>query len=267
MAHAQDERSTKRRPATGGRILAALAIVGVCAATGGAAYAWRGDARADDPGNATAVVREEHLSPAEIAAVLDQAPAPSHAEPTPWGLFIINPVIDGKSVLNPQGMPYPPLDSEGAHRFEAAGDDALRRAREAGMPVIEIPRRYREGMTLSGVQAGSDGAHFVIELGYHAGDLARPVKTLRLTAFTPTTPVTFEEFPDNAIWDFAASHAVNGHPTLTVFPDLGTADQGDERIVAWSQGDAVFYIRTVGVFENDELLALAREISASEGSR
>lgn len=33
--------------------------------------------------------------------VLKQAPNPTHTEPTPWGLFTINPVINGKSVLKP----------------------------------------------------------------------------------------------------------------------------------------------------------------------
>jgi hypothetical protein len=164
-------------------------------------------------------------------------------------------------------MPYPRLNGSAARTFEAVGEGAIQKAQGAGMRVIEIPERYRVGMQLSGVQSGADGEQFVIDVGYFAGKGSTSVRTLRVTAFTPVAPVTFEEFPDNAIWDFSASFDVNGSPTLMVFPDAKTADQGDERVVAWSQGKAVYYIRTTGLFDNENVIALAREIANKEASR
>jgi hypothetical protein len=114
-------------------------------------------------------------------------------------------------------MPYPRLNGKDARTFEVAGEDALRRAQDTGMRAVEIPERYREGMQLSGVQSGAEGEQFVVDVGYFAGKGSASVRTLRVSAFTPVAPVTFEEFPDNAIWDFSASLDVNGFPTLTVF--------------------------------------------------
>jgi hypothetical protein len=243
-----------------------MLLITAVASVSGALYAWNNNAHV---GSASESALDVPPPPMVAMAqdVLMEADSPTHTEPTPWGLFIINPVIDGKSVLNPQGMPYPQMDGDAAQKFEAVGDDAIARAQADGFRVIEIPQRYRDGMQLSGVESQEDGENFVVDVGYFAGRGTAEVRTLRVSAFTPTEPVTFEEFPDNAIWDFAASYDVNGFPTLTVFPDSLTADQGDERIIAWSQGNAVYYIRTVGVFENDELIDLAREISASEAAR
>jgi len=53
-----------------------------------------------------------------------------------------------------------------------------------------------------------------------------------------------------------ANHEVRGNPTLTQLPDKQTADPRSERIVAWSQGRAVYIVRTTGRYTDDEILAL-----------
>lgn len=243
--------------------LGALAAVGIAAVAGGSLYAWQNQASAQDPPRPT--VTAEDSAPPEVLRALNQADAPAHTTPTAWGLFTINPVINGKALINPQGgQPIPALNSAKARRVEGLGDAGLRRVSEAGLRAIDVPESYRRDMALAGIVVAEDGEQFYRDVGYFAGRDTPEVRTLRVTAFTPTGQVQFEEFPDNAIWDFSNSLEVNGFPTLTVFPDAYTADQHDERIVAWSQGKAVYYIRTMGLFDNAELISLARDISNQE---
>lgn len=245
--------------------MAAAGSLGVVAAiAGGALYAWNVSAATEE--SAAPATQAGQYIPTSID-VLHEAPGPTHTEPTPWGLFTINPVINGKSVLNPQGIPYPKFNGRAARTFETSGENAIAQALAAGMRVIDVPEQFRQGMQLSGVQSRDDGEQFLVDVGYFGGKGTTSVRTLRVTAFTPVASVTFEEFPDNAIWDFSASFNINGFPTLTIFPDTGTADPAGERIVAWSQGDAVYYIQTIGLFDNNKVIGLAREISKKEASR
>lgn len=192
-----------------------------------------------------------------------QAAAPTHTQPTPWGLFIINPVINGQSLLNPQTSPVPNL-SPSAKRVEASGPTALDRAAAAGVPWVKVQEKFVANMELNGLFSAQDGDAFSFAIHYGAGDGTPDFRSLIVSGYTPTEGVTFEEFPDNAIHDFSANHDVRGYPTLTVFPDEGTADPRSEREVAWSQGRAVYFVKTTGIFRDDDVLEIARDISAQQ---
>lgn len=242
---------------------AGVAVVLVAAAL----WAGRADEGDEAPGvpTDTAAVAQT-ATPTITATATVQTPAPMHTEVTPWGLFVINPVIDGKSLLNPQGMPYPRFDGPTATVTEAATRQELEAAMAANPRILAVPGTVTEGMQFQGMRLEEDGDQYSFDIAFYSGKGTTSVRSLRLTSFTPTEAVPFEEFPDNTIWDFAATHDVNGHPTLTVTPDAKTADPADERIVAWSQGNAVYYIRTTGVFETADLLSLAREVSTQEAA-
>lgn len=267
LAKGQDVRGRPRglpgMRVTRGRIAAGVLIASVAGAAGGA-YAWMSHSPAATSASAPGPAAP---SPVDITTVLGEAAAPTHTELTPWGLFVINPVIDGKSLMNPQGMPYPRFDGPEATVAEASTRQELVAAMAANPRILAVPGTLTGGMVFQGMRFEEDGDQYSFDIGFYSGKGTTSVRSLRLTAYTPTEAVPFEEFPDNTIWDFAATHDVNGHPTLTVTPDAKTADPADERIVAWSQGDAVYYVRTTGVFETADLLALAREISKQEADR
>lgn len=192
--------------------------------------------------------------------------ATTTAQVTPWGRFLINPVVDGKSAINPQGLPYPVISGAGTRSVEASTEDQVRAARDAGGHVIDIPERFRQGMQLQGMEAKDGGNQFIFDIAYYSGKDTPDVRSIRISAFTPTAAVPFEVFPGHPVMNFAATFEVNGNPTLTVLPGAAT-DPRDERIVAWSQGAAVYYIRTTGLFEKSQLLELAGEISRTEAAR
>lgn len=122
------------------------------------------------------------------------------------------------------------------------------------MHVIDVPERYHQGMQLSGVQSGDDSEHFVVDVGYFSGKGSTDVRTLRLTAFTTVGPVTFEEFPDNAIWDFSASSEVGwrgAQPTLAEFPERRPArisGRGKQlEGLVWRRRDSQLFVRRENV--------------------
>ncbi|MBI2767430.1 MAG: hypothetical protein HYX53_16165 [Chloroflexi bacterium] len=226
-----------------------------------AAWGWT-SVSADDP--KVGPIRDVKDIPPDVQSVLEQAAAPTNSEPTPWGLFVINPVINGAGVLNPQRSPIPEFSGPSAKRLEARGEQAFAQASAAGLPVVNIPPALVKGMPLNGLISEQDGAQFNFGAYYASGDGTANYFSLVVQAYTPRDPVTFDEFPDNAIRDFSQSAAIRGYPTLMVLPDKVTADPRGERIVAWSQGTAVYWVKTTGRFTDDEVLELARKISESE---
>lgn len=214
------------------------------------------------PGGASGpITRIDQISP-ELQAVLQQSELPTHLEPTPWGNFIINPVINGAALLNPQTAPIPAFTSPTARKFDQAGASAPARARNFSALFLDVPAPLRQGLAPVGALVAEDGPQFWSKVRYGRRTGTIDARTIELEAFTPTGPVAFEEFPDNAITNFTASNAVLGHPTLTVFPDPGTADPRMERVVAWSQGTAVYYLRTVGDYTDAQAIEIASSISA-----
>lgn len=243
-----------------------VAIYGAGVIVAVLSWAWAlnsaaGDDQKDGP------VRDVADIPPEIQAVLKQAPAPTHDKVTPWGLFVINPVIRGEALLNTQRSPIPQFDSLSAVRVESRSETGITLAEEKGLRVIRVAEAARKGLPLNGLIAESDGDQFNFGAYYGAGDGTPTYASLTIQAYTPRDPVPFEEFPDNAIWDFSKSTAVRGYPTLMVVPDKGTADPRDERVVAWSQENAVYWVKTTGLFTDDEVLDIAIGISASEELR
>ncbi len=212
-------------------------------------------------------IRSVEDIPADLQEVLQQAPAPTHDQPTEWGLLLINPVVGGEAVINVQELPLPRLNGPDVRRGEAEGESALETLAAQGLPLIDVPEAYRKGMEVGLVASISDGERFWTVANFFGAVGTPDVISLQVEAYTPTGPVPFEEFPDNAIRDFAKSNAVRGHPTITVFPDQGTSNPRNERIVAWSQGGRVYFLRTTGLYLDAEILALANHISQAEESR
>lgn len=200
--------------------------------------------------------------PPELQAILMQADAPTHDRPTPWGLFVINPVINGEGILNPQTSPLPYFDGADVTRVEAYGKDALEEVRAEGGIALE---ETSIDIPLLAAVFFREGDKYWSRTFYGEGDGTPDYRSLVLETFTPTEPVVFDEFPDNAIRDFRKSERVAGHPTLTVFPDPNTADPRMERVVAWSQGDAVFFVRTTGIFTDDEVISIAQSLAKAQG--
>lgn len=247
---------------TRNRLDVSVVALGMLAA--GAGWAWWGYNEIAAQGPPGGPIRDSADIPAAVQAVLRQAPAPTHDKPTPWGLFVINPVVKGSAVINSQTSPAPEMSGPNARHFEGTGEDAIGRAQSENLPTIDVPAEYRKGMPLLGLRSAVDGPNWIIYLYFGSGDGTEDYKSLEIQAITPRQPVPFEEFPDNAIRDFSANHDVLGNPTLTQFPDTGTADARSERVVAWSQGRGAYVIRTTGLYTDDEVLALARSISVSE---
>lgn len=205
--------------------------------------------------------------PSGLQEVLQQAPAPKHDRPTTWGLLLINPVVNGEAVLNSQELPLPRLDSADVRRGKEDGTGAYEKLAAVGLPTIDIPQQYRKGMSVGRVESISDGSQFWTVANFSSGTGTEDVMSLQVEAYTPSAPVPVEEFPDNAIRLVRETTDVGGNPTITMFPTDGTSNPRNERMVAWSQGDRVYFLRTTGLYPNTELLALANHISKAEGSR
>lgn len=205
--------------------------------------------------------------PPEVQAVLRQADAPTHNTPTEWGLLLINPVINGEAIINVQEFPVPPFIGPEVVFDEANGEEASERLAGQGLRVIDVPEPYRKGMSVGAVRAITDRDQFYTIAYFESGAGTENYLSLEVEAYTPTAPVPVEEFPDNAIRDFRKSNAVRGNPTITVFPDTGTSSPMNERLVAWSQDGAVYFLRTTGFYPDEDLLAAAAHISETEERR
>jgi hypothetical protein len=222
---------------------------------------------ADSAAVATAIGRSgpirttDDIDP-ELQKVLKMAAAPTHDQPTPWGNFVINPVINGAGILNPQHSAIPLLNGPAAKTVEIAGPQAPTLVGASIRRFIDVPPTFQKGMPALGAVGSEEGERFWTRVDYGSGDGTSNYQSVSVEAFTPTEPVVFDEFPDNAIRHFAASLVVRGNPTLTVLPDKITADPRMERVVAWSQGSAVYFVRTTGLFTDDEVLELAQQVAA-----
>lgn len=218
-------------------------------------------------GPASGPIRSSRDIPPEVQAVLQQAPAPAHDAPTEWGLLLINPVIEGEALINVEELPLPSLRGLDAADGKAEGESAFDQLAEQGLHVIRIPELHRKGMEVRFVRSITQGRRFYTYAYLESGVGTEDYLSLEVEAYTPTAPVPVEEFPDNAIRDFRKWDGVRGHPTITVFPDPGTSDPRNERLVAWSQDGAVYFLRTTGRYLDEDLLALARYISEAEEKR
>ena len=247
------------------RTTRAVVVASACAAIAAWAYWAISGVYADPP--SVGPIRSVKDIPPGIQEILKQAPGPTHDKPTPWGLLTINPVVNGEALLNPQTSPVPDIHGPGTRGDDASGAGALERIKAAGLPSFDIPDQKRKGMSPSLVSSLANGDLIFKTAFFGQGDGTEEYQSLHVTAYTPVGVVAIEEFPDNAIRDFSANYAVNGNPTITVFPDKGTADPRDERFVAWSQGRLVFIVQTTGLFTDDEVLNLARHLSNTEEVR
>lgn len=244
-----------------------IAVGCTAAVVGVAAYALLRPAGAQTDGSGP--IRSPDDIPPEIQAVLQQADAPTHNVPTEWGLLLINPVVNGEAIINVEEFPLPPLDGPAVVRGETGGEGAFEQLAGEGLRVVGVPESYRKGMTVGLVRSvtAADGEQFHTIAYFQSGTGTENFLSLEVEAYTPTAPVPVEEYPDNAIRDFSKSDAVRGNPTITVFPDADTSSPMNERLVAWSQDGTVYFLRTTGLYPDEDLLALAAHISATEGSR
>lgn len=235
----------------------ALAFAGLVAAT-----PWLFDSTFGDAAKkrSTSVVKTASDIPPEIQEVLQQADAPTHTEPTPWGLYVINPVINGEGVLNPQVSPWPDLAGN-LVTFE--GNDALVMLEREGLPVVLVSEAHLGSMNVTAAMSGQHGENWSFRAYYSTPEGSQGYRSLEVDAFTPKEAMVFDEFPGNAIRDFRKSFEVGGYPTLIVVPDEDTASPLGERVVAWSQDGVAYQLRTTGLFTGDEVINLAREISGT----
>lgn len=193
---------------------------------------------------------------------------PAHNVPTPWGHFLIDPIINGHGSQNPQTSPVPLFAASDARTGDLSGPTSAAAAAARVNRFVAVPPQFQHGMPLLGAsaEASADG-RFRSAVYYGDGDGSSSARSLKVTAYTPVGPVVIPEFPDTAISDFRTTHDVAGNPTITIFPDKGTSDPAGPREVMWSQGAAVYFIRTTGAFADDELLNMANQIAASEAAR
>ena len=218
-------------------------------------------------GNADARITDPVLIPPEVQDIL-HVTRPTHDSPTPWGHFLIDPVINGKGSQNPQSSVVPLFGTADVRTGDLAGAGSADSAAAKVSRFVAVPEKFQHGMPLLGASADQNASGgFRSAVYYGDGDGTAAARSLKLTAYTPTAPVVIPEFPDTAITDFRATHEVAGNPTITIFPDKGTSDPSGPRQLMWSQSSAVYFIRTTGPFTDDELLLMANDVARSEANR
>ncbi len=193
---------------------------------------------------------------------------PAHNVPTPWGHFLIDPIINGHGSQNPQTSPVPPFVASDMRTGDLSGPTSAGAAAARVNRFVAVPPQFQHGMPLLGASADQNAnGQFRSAVYYGDGDGTASARSLKLTAYTPTAPVVIPEFPDTAITDFRATRDVAGNPTITIFPDKGTSDPSGPRQLMWSQGSAVYFIQTTGPFTDDELLLMANDVARTEANR
>jgi hypothetical protein len=196
---------------------------------------------------------------------------PSHDEPTRWGEFLIVPLFEPSDSVDSSPPPAPEFGDGSIQTGVVGGPDAIEIAASAVPRFVDLPVEAKallesRGLSLVGAEAAinPDGS-FLSGLLYGRTEPSNAM--LQFAAFTVVNPVHVTEFPRTAIYDFAVSTAVAGHPTITKFPAAGTSDPNGDREVMWSQGGVAYFLKSFGPITDDELLSIANEISLTEQSR
>ncbi len=196
---------------------------------------------------------------------------PTHDQPTVWGEFLIVPVFAPSEAEETTVNPAPHFGTDSVKTGPIAGPAAPAQAASLVPRFVAVPpttQRILEskGLTVVGAEASAnpDGS-FMSNVLYGRTEPSNAM--LQLTAFTAVNRVRVTEFPDTAIYDFVASNAIAGNPTITKFPDKGTSDPSGDREVKWSQGGAAYFLKSFGPFTDDELISIATEISRVEATR
>jgi len=184
--------------------------------------------------------------------------------PTPWGHFLVVPVVPGAPVADPP-MALPEFSASAlSGTFE--GELAPVQAAEAGLRLVEVPETYRHGAVVRGAEARQepDGSVFTSSVFYATPDGRT---TVRLSAYTPKASVTVLAYPDAGVYRMELNSDVNGEPTIVALPHPATSDPAGERRVMWSQGAAVYFLTTTGAFTDEEVIDMARHLSEAEAHR
>lgn len=193
---------------------------------------------------------------------------PTHDGPTPWGNFLIVPVTAPSDAQDNELSPAPVFGESAVKTGELSGPDAPVRAVALVRRFVDLGEEGRSfaasiGLTAVGAEAAMnpDGA-FSSGVLYARSQPGNAM--IQLSALTPVRPIRITEFPDTAIYDFRTSTAVSDSPTITKFPDKGTSDPNGDREIRWSQNGVAYLLKSYGPISDDQLLAIAVEISNNQ---
>ena len=196
---------------------------------------------------------------------------PTHDQPTLWGEFLIVPLFGPSDAKESVPSPAPDFGDDAVRSGSIGGPEADREVasvvpRFVGLPPAAKKLLDSRGLALVGAEASMnpDGS-FLSGLLYGRTEPTNAM--LQLTAFTVMNPVHVTEFPRTAVYDFTASTAVAGHPTITKFPAKVTSDPNGDREIKWSQGGVAYFLKSFGPISDDELLGIANQISEMEAKR
>jgi hypothetical protein len=216
------------------------------------------------PSPTTALPAEPTASPTATV------PAPPSAVPGPplpasWGPFVIVAPTSTKTT------PIPRFGPDAIDTGMVEGPDAPAVVAAAASRFVDAPPEARiklaeEGFAAEGALAEQDASGAFWSFVLYSRTTPSPAG-FQIRAYTPTGPVPVTHFPESPIWEVKVSHAVDGNPTITKSPHPVTASPDGERAVSWSQDGAVYELTVIGPFTDDEVLAYARAISASERAR
>ncbi len=202
-----------------------------------------------------------------------QVAPPTHDRPTQWGEFLIVPIFapasPGPSETFPQ--PAPTFGPDAKRSGLVGGADADAKVESQVPEFVGLPDAAKQIVAARGLalvsaeaSANADGS-FVSGLLYGRTEPSNAM--LQLSVITVVNPLRITEFPHTPIYDFVASYAVAGNPTITKFPSAGTSDASGDREVRWSQDGKAFLLKTFGPFSDDEVLEIANEVSQAEGDQ
>jgi hypothetical protein len=215
--------------------------------------------------NSTGTATPTAAPPATAApATLEPTPTIVGAE-GPLGLF----VIVAPNAPNPPS--WVPVRADTAIATgQLAGPAAPARAAAIVPRFVDVGAAGRAlidalGLVSDGAEAWQNPDGMFVSGVFYGRIEPRPAM-LQLSALTPTGPVPITRFPDTPIYDFRTSTAVNGNPTITKFPDKGTSDPNGDREIRWSQGGVAYALHSFGPITDEQLLAVAIEISVAESS-
>lgn len=200
-----------------------------------------------------------------------QMTKPTHNQPTMWGEFLIVPLFEPSNATESLPPPAPDFGDDAVTTGSVAGVGADREVAAVVPRFVDLSPSAKKlmdskGLALAGAEASmSPDGSFLSGLLYGRTEPTNAM--LQLTAFTVMNPVQVTEFPRTAVYDFTASTAVAGHPTITKFPAKGTSDPNGDREIKWSQNRVAYFLKSFGPISDEELLGIANGISAMEAKR
>ena len=196
------------------------------------------------------------------------ATATAVPQPRPWGEFVVEPV----GAPNDPVSPAPQFGETAIASGHLTGATAPRDAAAKVPRFVDIPVETQASLAAKGLAVVFAEATFDPVTGSFLSGLLyarseQPTAMFQLVAYTPVRPPQVTDFGASGVTVMTLDYAVNGNPTITVFPHPISAPPTNSRTVDWSQDGAVYFLQTTGPFTDDKVLAIARAISADEAAR